>query len=36
MKSASVHLLVSVDRDFDVLKEIRRLSPTSALALARP
>ena len=36
MKGASVHLLVSVDGDFDVLKEIRRLSPTDALALARP
>jgi predicted nucleic acid-binding protein len=35
MKNASVHLLVSVDHDFDVLREIKRLSPTDALALAR-
>jgi predicted nucleic acid-binding protein len=36
MKSASVHLLVSLDGDFDVIREIKRLSPTDALALARP
>ena len=35
MKNGSVHLLVSVDGDFDVLKEIRRLNPKDALALAR-
>ncbi len=35
MKNGSIHLLVSVDGDFDVLKEIRRLNPKDALALAR-
>jgi hypothetical protein len=35
MKNGSVHLLVSVDGDFDVLKEIKRLSPKDALGLAR-
>jgi hypothetical protein len=35
MKNGSVSLLVSVDGDFDVLREIKRLSPTDALALAR-
>ncbi|MGB8294605.1 MAG: type II toxin-antitoxin system VapC family toxin [Polyangia bacterium] len=35
MQNGSVHLLVSVDGDFDVLKEIRRLSPKDALGLAR-
>jgi hypothetical protein len=35
MKNGSVHLLVSVDGDFDALKEIRRLSPKDALGLVR-
>ena len=35
MKNGSVHLLVSLDHDFDVLREIKRLSPTDALAIAR-
>jgi len=35
MKNGSLHLLVSVDGDFDVLKEIKRLSPTDALGLTR-
>jgi hypothetical protein len=35
MKNGSVHLLASLDHAFDVLREIKRLSPTDALALAR-
>jgi predicted nucleic acid-binding protein len=35
MKNGSLHLLVSVDGDFAVLKEIKCLSPTDALGLTR-
>jgi len=32
MKNASLHLIVSVDTDFDVIKDYRRLSPGDALS----
>jgi predicted nucleic acid-binding protein len=33
MKNAHINLMVSVDRDFDVLKSLRRLDPADALSL---
>jgi len=33
MKNARIGLLVSVDRDFDVIKTLKRLDPTDALSL---
>lgn len=33
MKNAGLKLLVSIDTDFDVLKTVKRLSPSDALAL---
>jgi predicted nucleic acid-binding protein len=33
MKSSRIGLLVSVDRDFDALKMLKRLDPTDALSL---
>jgi uncharacterized protein len=35
MMNSQVHVLVSVDRDFDVLPELRRMDPGSALTLVR-
>jgi predicted nucleic acid-binding protein len=35
MKNSQVHLLVSIDRDFDVLPELKRIEPAQALALTR-
>jgi uncharacterized protein len=35
MKNSEVQLLVSVDRDFDALPELKRLEPARALTLAR-
>jgi hypothetical protein len=35
MKNSQVHLLVSVDRDFDVVPDLKRIEPRQALALAR-
>jgi hypothetical protein len=32
MKNSQVHMLVSVDRDFDVVSELKRIEPTSSLA----
>jgi uncharacterized protein len=33
MKNAGINLIVSVDRDFDVIKSLKRLSPKDALGL---
>jgi hypothetical protein len=33
MKNAQIGLLVSVDRDFDSLKTLKRLDPRDALSL---
>jgi predicted nucleic acid-binding protein len=35
MKNSQVHLLVSVDRDFDVIPDVKRLDPVQALAVGR-
>lgn len=35
MKGAKIHTLVSVDKDFDALKEVKRLGPQEALTLRR-
>lgn len=35
MRNASIQLIASVDTDFDVLKDLRRLRPKDALAFAR-
>lgn len=35
MKNSQIHLLVSVDRDFDVIADLKRIDPSEALALAR-
>jgi predicted nucleic acid-binding protein len=35
MKNSAVHMLVSVDRDFDAVPELKRLEPAQALTLAR-
>ncbi len=35
MKRARVSLLVSLDRDFDSLKVVRRLDPADAVGLLR-
>jgi predicted nucleic acid-binding protein len=35
MKNSQVHVLVSVDRDFDVIPDLKRIDPMQALALAR-
>ena len=35
MKTSQLHLLVSVDRDFDAITELKRLHPMDALELAR-
>lgn len=35
MKNASMHLMASLDKDFDVLTEVKRLDPSQALGLAR-
>ncbi len=35
MKNSSIHLIASVDGDFDVLKDVKRLSPSDAVSLAR-
>jgi uncharacterized protein len=34
MKNSEVQMLVSVDRDFDVIPELKRLDPNGALVLA--
>lgn len=35
MKNSQVHLLVSVDRDFDVIPDLKRIDPAQALTLTR-
>jgi len=35
MKNSQVQLLVSVDRDFDVIADLKRIEPTQALVLVR-
>jgi uncharacterized protein len=35
MKNSQVHVLVSVDRDFDVITDLKRIEPVQALVLAR-
>jgi predicted nucleic acid-binding protein len=35
MKNSEVHMLVSVDRDFDAVPELKRLEPAQALTLVR-
>jgi uncharacterized protein len=35
MKNSELHVLVSVDRDFDVLPELKRIEPAQALSLVR-
>jgi predicted nucleic acid-binding protein len=35
MKNSAVHMLVSVDRDFDVVPDLKRIEPAQALTLAR-
>lgn len=35
MKNSQVHVLVSVDRDFDVIVDLKRIEPVQALALGR-
>lgn len=35
MKNSQVHVLVSLDRDFDQIAELKRIEPDAALALAR-
>lgn len=35
MKNSQIHVLVSVDRDFDVIPDLKRLEPVQALALGR-
>lgn len=35
MRNSEIHVLVSVDRDFDVVPELKRIEPSQALALAR-
>jgi predicted nucleic acid-binding protein len=35
MRNSQVHVLVSVDRDFDVIPDLKRLDPVQALALGR-
>ena len=34
MKNRAIHLLASVDSDFDVVEEVKRLDPVAALRLA--
>ena len=35
MKNSQVHLLVSVDRDFDAITDLKRIDPSEALELGR-
>jgi predicted nucleic acid-binding protein len=35
MRNSELHVLVSVDRDFDVLPELKRIEPVQALSLVR-
>jgi hypothetical protein len=35
MKNSQVHVLVSVDRDFDVIPDLKRIELAQALALSR-
>jgi predicted nucleic acid-binding protein len=35
MKNSQVHVLVSVDRDFDVIPDLKRIAPEQALLLGR-
>jgi uncharacterized protein len=35
MKNSQIHVLVSVDRDFDVIADLKRIEPVQALALSR-
>jgi hypothetical protein len=35
MKNSQLHVLVSIDRDFDALPHVKRIEPAQALALAR-
>jgi uncharacterized protein len=35
MMNSQLHVLVSVDRDFDVISDLKRIEPAQALALSR-
>lgn len=35
MKNSQVHVLVSLDRDFDAIADLKRIEPAAALALPR-
>lgn len=35
MKNSQLHMLVFVDRDFDVIPDLKRIEPAQALALSR-
>jgi len=35
MKNSQVHVLVSLDRDFDAIADLKRIEPAAALALTR-
>jgi predicted nucleic acid-binding protein len=35
MRNSQVHLVISVDRDFDAIPDLKRIEPAQALALAR-
>jgi predicted nucleic acid-binding protein len=35
MKNSQLHVLVSVDRDFDVIPDLKRIEPAQAVALGR-
>jgi hypothetical protein len=35
MKNSEVHMIVSVDQDFDAMPELKRLEPGQALTIAR-
>jgi uncharacterized protein len=35
MKTSQIHVLVSIDRDFDVIPDLKRIEPVQALALSR-
>jgi predicted nucleic acid-binding protein len=35
MKNSQVHVMVSVDRDFDLIPDLKRIDPTQALLLGR-
>jgi hypothetical protein len=35
MKNSQLHVLVSVDRDVDVIPDLKRIEPAQALTLSR-